>query len=1309
MNARVARWLTVLAAMALGSGLLPATVGAAPVASDAARYAACGRVFPDPQAYWPSPAQAPGQSPWAKGNGDCKAVDFLGWDETLAGLNFLASDAMFSDFVEVYNLGEDDGLEFTTEKAFADVLDEASGEGMTAGLPTEDLDREKVPMYMVRVTDEESGQTPIKDREHFVYTLSIHGIERAGIEGGIRAVEDLATWGSCEKHGEEGESPSPANCARENAGPDNPHPILETLPDESITAGEALRKSSVWFVLSNPDGWRRGDKQEGGFFYQRYNGNGMDMNRDWPAQGYTFRPYTPWSEPETRATGKALQAIKKKWTGGVDLHGQLIDRAFSFTLIGGNVRPYDKDRRVLQFTKGAWADAEERLAWSAAIKPNDAPESDPRVYGVQWGTIWDTIDYTVTGAVGDWIDSPIGLDADGIDNEMSLSHLSNCGVGTCFIPEAEQLHVDGNKSLIYAMIHYSMEPEDTSFRYDGKAAYLYNPNRVKDAGSPTSTAPSFTRLPQQEPAEFTINHLGGDTVQEFEVKGPEDGIYNGGIRATISFTNAQGVSPGSLNEIAIDKYRVEEESPERGEQDEDEWQTQNSYFNQSFVYAQAGAQIDANSATPGRYRVRVTGEAPAQFDVKLEFLPEQAWPDPGQVAYDVSNMDFFNMLGKHVPSSEKLVKVPVGDVLSGQVDLAQFDSVIAADEAFLPGYEDERAGVAALEPVTGSAVVPGPGAGNRSPATSGFFEFDVANPQSALDVEVNSITVVDPDIYLQRQLEDGSWSDDIASGETGRTGLETLSYRNPSPGRYRVEVHNWAGAPGPADVEVTFTGIEEVKNTSQYTVADRDKMAGTVKKFAEQGGNVVLTDNSLRAVRWMGLTPENSVEEKNVYAGYVAFSADGGESSTYEDPLAANVDQPGAAEGEGNRHQIAEPVPTGYAIQDPSGGDLDSHPQWWIDREAFEAAKGRIAGMVGDNQVTFGEVPVGDGVVRVLGSLLPMPTEEFDHPYGLAGYGITYSGYEVTRNMLEWVNPNGTTVANINRACEPASAIPDSGFKDVSGNTHEANIECIAWYDITSGRTETAYGPARAVTREQMASYMANLAVEGGVRLPADPRDAFPDDNGSVHEGNINKLAAAGLVEGKTANRYAPRAKVTREQMASFIARVHRRVIGSLPASSKDHFPDDNRSVHERNINAIAELGIVQGRNGRYSPRDDVTRAQMASFIVHDLGHFVAAGKAYFGGAKVTIADTDTTAGGEVSGTITANKPVTKLVANGCGNDNSDVAVADDGSFKVTVGEDQSGQCLLTLTSTAKRRAAPGDGQSVAHRFTLSVAAAPEE
>ena len=74
------------------------------------------------------------------------------------------------------NLGR---LEFEPNKEF-----------VSAGLPTTTLDRKKAELYMLRVTDE---TVPDKGKKRYALSLSIHGIERAGLEGGARAMEDLVT------------------------------------------------------------------------------------------------------------------------------------------------------------------------------------------------------------------------------------------------------------------------------------------------------------------------------------------------------------------------------------------------------------------------------------------------------------------------------------------------------------------------------------------------------------------------------------------------------------------------------------------------------------------------------------------------------------------------------------------------------------------------------------------------------------------------------------------------------------------------------------------------------------------------------------------------------------------------------------------------------------------------------------------------------------------------------------------------------------------------------------------------------------
>ena len=142
----------------------------------------------------------------------------------------------------------------------------------------------------------------------------------------------------------------------------------------------------------------------------------------------------------------------------------------------------------------------------------------------------------------------------------------------------------------------------------------------------------------------------------------------------------------------------------------------------------------------------------------------------------------------------------------------------------------------------------------------------------------------------------------------------------------------------------------------------------------------------------------------------------------------------------------------------------------------------------------------------------------------------------------------------------PRRSHPEAPSTTTTGNVHEGAIEAIASRGVTLGCDPdgTIYCVADSVTCDQMA-FLA-CAFD----LPEVSRDFFPDDEGSVHEDNINRLAAAGITEGFDDGTYGPRLAVTREQMASFIARAL-----DLDPVAGDLF-DDVSGVHEGNINALA-------------------------------------------------------------------------------------------------------------------------------------------
>lgn len=183
---------------------------------------------------------------------------------------------------------------------------------------------------------------------------------------------------------------------------------------------------------------------------------------------------------------------------------------------------------------------------------------------------------------------------------MSLSHLSNCGIGSCWEPDIEQLHVDGNKSLIYSMINYGLLPENDRFRTRGRVGYVFNDKVLKAKDKPLEGPPVRSEFPPQDDINDVTLDPTNDYTHHFDVKGPKDEVYNGGIEVTLTCANVQGAGPCALTEARLER-KVPPEPNTQGE----EWETVNSYFNQSAIYVQAGQALHANLPTPGEYRIRV--------------------------------------------------------------------------------------------------------------------------------------------------------------------------------------------------------------------------------------------------------------------------------------------------------------------------------------------------------------------------------------------------------------------------------------------------------------------------------------------------------------------------------------------------------------------------------------------------------------------------------------------------------------------------------------------------------------------------------
>lgn len=213
---------------------------------------------------------------------------------------------------------------------------------------------------------------------------------------------------------------------------------------------------------------------------------------------------------------------------------------------------------------------------------------------------------------------------------------------------------------------------------------------------------------------------------------------------------------------------------------------------------------------------------------------------------------------------------------------------------------------------------------------------------------------------------------------------------------------------------------------------------------------------------------------------------------------------------------------------------------------------------------------------------------------------VALGNYPVTVRVTDNGSPALTDQQTFTVSVGAADVNP---FIDDDGHIFENAIEWLAGEGITQGcnpPTNNRFCPDDQVTRGQMAAFL--VRAQGYTAIAS---DFFVDDNGSVFENAINRLRTAGVTQGcnpPVNNRFCPADNVTRGQMAAFLVRAF-----DLPAyNGPDIFVDDNGNVFEGAIERLAQAGITVGcnppSNDRFCPNQEVTRGQMAAFLKRALG-----------------------------------------------------------------------------------------------------------
>jgi hypothetical protein len=188
-------------------------------------------------------------------------------------------------------------------------------------------------------------------------------------------------------------------------------------------------------------------------------------------------------------------------------------------------------------------------------------------------------------------------------------------------------------------------------------------------------------------------------------------------------------------------------------------------------------------------------------------------------------------------------------------------------------------------------------------------------------------------------------------------------------------------------------------------------------------------------------------------------------------------------------------------------------------------------------------------------------------------------------------------------------------FADDAGLLYEAAINCLYRYQLVRGYSADAFGPNDLLLRQHTASMLVNFVEKTlGTDLPT-ASSGLRDIAGNTHEENINKGFAAAIINGFVDNTFRPMTLVSREQFVTLLVQSTEDLLGrALEADGTDTFIDDDGSVHELNIEKAHDAGILEGlpvRGDEFVRQAGVTRGEAAQMIRNALVKVLAPARAF--------------------------------------------------------------------------------------------------
>jgi hypothetical protein len=334
-------------------------------------------------------------------------------------------------------------------------------------------------IQVIKITDH---NVPDEGKETLLFSLSVHGNERGGLEGGVRTAEDLAIAAT-----EGGTIVDGVDNYRSSTGK---RPTFHEYDVKDVLAKEA-----IYLLDFNVDGWAVGDwwNRPAPSTYNRGNSLNTDLNRQMPTIGRVNSSRNPLQESEMKYGTQFMHEVAAMGQGGkmaygADIHGELNSQAYMDIMYPAGEFDSVDHRRLMAIAERTKSVIDATLYEGIVEEIENASGGNDAEYAraiplkpAHWATVWDTLGYTDTGFIGDYMATDLGVT--GMDYEIMFNHTVPEKTWNVYLQEN---HITATRGIIKTAMAYALfqeqefKEENVRVHPLGRAGFVVNPDTVTD-------------------------------------------------------------------------------------------------------------------------------------------------------------------------------------------------------------------------------------------------------------------------------------------------------------------------------------------------------------------------------------------------------------------------------------------------------------------------------------------------------------------------------------------------------------------------------------------------------------------------------------------------------------------------------------------------------------------------------------------------------------------------------------------------------------------------------------------------------------